>query len=114
MIVKNGLLLCIGAFSSTLYAQSHLTLEQRISQLEERLIAAEKRAGVAEAEIKTLKNKPAENNKINTDITNNKNTSEFIFNQKSKLKFYGDVEFNLDSASRTGSLTSLKQMRIRN
>ena len=59
MIVKNGLLLCIGAFSSTLYAQSHLTLEQRISQLEERLIAAEKRAGVAEAEIKTLKNKPA-------------------------------------------------------
>lgn len=42
MIVKNGLLLCIGAFSSTLYAQSHLTLEQRISQLEERLIAAEK------------------------------------------------------------------------
>ncbi|WP_279204741.1 carbohydrate porin [Obesumbacterium proteus] len=108
MIVKNGLLLCIGAFSSSLYAQSHLTLEQRISQLEERLIAAEKRAGIAEAEIKTLKNKPAENNKINTDITNNKNTSEFIFNQKSKLKFYGDVEFNLDSASRTGSLTSLK------
>ncbi|TBM14205.1 porin [Hafnia paralvei] len=108
MIVKNRLLLCIGAFSSSLYAQSHLTLEQRISQLEERLIAAEKRAGAAEAEIKTLKNKPAENNKINTDITNNKNTSEFIFNQKSKLKFYGDVEFNLDSASRTGSLTSLK------
>lgn len=108
MIVKNRLLLCIGAFSSSLYAQSHLTLEQRISQLEERLIAAEKRAGVAEAEIKILKNKPAENNKINTDITNNKNTSEFIFNQKSKLKFYGDVEFNLDSASRTGSLTSLK------
>jgi len=109
MIVKNGLLLCIGAFSSSLYAQSHLTLEQRISQLEERLIAAEKRAGIAEAEIKILKNKPAENNKINTDITNNKNTSEFIFNQKSKLKFYGDVEFNLDSASRTGSLTSLKK-----
>lgn len=42
MIVKNRLLLCIGAFSSSLYAQSHLTLEQRISQLEERLIAAEK------------------------------------------------------------------------
>lgn len=108
MNVKNGLLLCIGAFSSTLYAQSPLTLEQRISQLEERLIAAENRAGRAEEEIKKLKGKPTDNNKINTDITKNKTSSEFIFNEKSKLKFYGDVEFNLDGASRTGSLTSLK------
>jgi hypothetical protein len=34
-------------------------------------------------------------------------------NDYGELKFYGDVEFNMDGASRTGSLTSVKPALIK-
>ncbi len=35
-------------------------------------------------------------------------------NDYGELKFYGDVEFNMDGASRTGSLTSVKTSANKN
>lgn len=109
MKMKIGLSLGIGIFSGSLCAQSSLTLEQRLFQLEQRVIAAERRADNAEAEIKKLKHIPEPVKKsVETTVAKNKSVPVITLNNNSELKFYGDVEFNLDSASRTGSLTSIK------
>lgn len=108
MKISVGLALCAGIFPVTLFAQASLTIDQRFALLEQRLHNAEKRADYAESEMKKLKNTtintplpPAEKEKTAAPAT-------LILNSNADIKFYGDVEFNADAASRTGSLTSIK------
>lgn len=110
-----GLATCAGLFSASVFAQSSLTTEQRFALLEQRLQEAEKRADRAEAEIAKLKAIPdaAHENKIEASSQNSP-PQLALKNNDAELKFYGDVEFNLDAASRTGSLTSLKTSSDKN
>ncbi|MBN0537741.1 carbohydrate porin, partial [Pseudomonas aeruginosa] len=72
--------------------------------MEQRLKATEARAASAEAEIKTLKGQQ----QAATVARAAPASPRLQLNDNGELKFYGDVEFNLDGASRTGSLTSVK------
>ena len=99
----------VGCFLTSLYlpqamAQAPLSLEERLAQMEQRLKATEARAASAEAEIKTLKGQQ----QATTVARAAPATPRLQLNDNGELKFYGDVEFNLDGASRTGSLTSVK------
>ncbi|CAK9886088.1 MAG: hypothetical protein XXXJIFNMEKO3_02512 [Candidatus Erwinia impunctatus] len=117
---------CACLTSGHLYA-APLTTEQRLALLEERLQAAESRADKAEAEIAQLTRQNGASTKPTTSATNTPSASTakplvvavteqqgstpkamLKVGENSELKFYGDVEFNMDGASRTGSLTSLK------
>ncbi len=111
---KIGLMLCVSVFSGPAYSQSSLTVDQRFALLEQRLQSAEMRADKAEAEIVKLKQRPI--SVENRDVAANKSEREPVIklNKDASLKFYGDVEFNLDGASRTGSLTSLKTSANKN
>lgn len=91
-------------FTPAALAQAPLSLEARLLQMEQRLKATEQRAASAEAEIRALKQAkatphapPAAPEKPVLQLSN-----------ESEIKFYGDVEFNMDGGSRTGSLTSVK------
>ncbi len=85
-------------------AQAPLSLEERLAQMEQRLKATEQRAASAEAEIKTLKGQQAPATVASVAPAK----PALQLNDYGELKFYGDVEFNMDGASRTGSLTSVK------
>ncbi|KAB7897504.1 porin [Rouxiella sp. S1S-2] len=111
---KIGLMLCVSVFSGTAYSQSSLTVEQRFALLEQRLQSAEMRADKAEAEIVKLKQRPIEVKSSTVAANKNESESMIKLNKDASLKFYGDVEFNLDGASRTGSLTSLKTSANKN
>lgn len=73
--------------------------------MEQRLKAIEEWVDSANTEIRTLKG-------LATPTATVASTAPvkaaLQLNDYGELKFYGDVEFNLDSASRTGSLTSVK------
>ncbi|HBR1297853.1 TPA: carbohydrate porin [Klebsiella pneumoniae] len=85
-------------------AQSSLSLEERLAQMEQRLKATELRAANAEAEIRELKTPT-----VTPAVTHATATTPTLqLTGNTDLKFYGDVEFNMDGASRTGSLTSVK------
>ncbi|MEF3099766.1 raffinose porin [Raoultella ornithinolytica] len=99
----------VGCFLTSLFtplanAQEPLTLEERLAQMEQRLQETEQRATSAEAEIRALKRqeKPA------VAASNAAAKPALQVNDYGELKFYGDVEFNMDGASRTGSLTSVR------
>lgn len=91
-------------FSGAVCAQQTLSLEERLAQMENRLKATEARAASAEAEIRALKRQDAPRAVAASAPV--KPTLQV--NDTDELKFYGDVEFNMDGASRTGGLTSLK------
>ncbi|RWR03276.1 porin [[Pantoea] beijingensis] len=97
-------------FSSVVCAQDKLSLEDQLAQIENRLKATEARAARAEAEIQTLKQQQISHMAVSPAPA--KNTLQV--NHTDELKFYGDVEFNMDSASRTGGLTSLKTSANKN
>src|SRR5690606_33506911 len=97
-------------FSSAVYAQDTLSLEARLAQMENRLKATEARAASAEAEIRTLKQQQAPRAVASTAPVK----PSLQVNNTDELKFYGDVEFNMDGASRTGGLTSLKTSANKN
>lgn len=104
-----GLAAFASLFSASVFAKSTLTDEQRFALLEKRLLEAEKRADKAEAQIENLKKISGVNSGDNfISSSQNNSPSLSLKNNDAELKFYGDVEFNLDAASRTGSLTSLK------
>lgn len=114
MKISVGLTLCAGMLPATLFAQTSLTVEQRFALLEQRLQNAEKRADYAESEMMKLKNNmikhtPAPAAKQKTSVP-----EKLIVNNNTDLTFYGDVEFNADAASRTGSLTSIKTSTSKN
>jgi len=105
----------VGCFLTSLFtplanAQEPLTLEERLAQMEQRLKATEQRASSAEAEIRALKRQETPTAVASTAPA--KPTLQL--NDYGELKFYGDVEFNMDGASRTGSLTSVKTSANKN
>ncbi|MEL9736696.1 carbohydrate porin [Escherichia coli] len=85
-------------------AQENLSLEERLAQMESRLKVTEARAASAEAEIRALKRQDAPRAVASAAPAK----PSLQVNDTDELKFYGDVEFNMDGASRTGGLTSLK------
>lgn len=107
-------------FLPEVQAQEPLSLEARLAQMEQRLKATEERAAKAEAEIRALKQTAPPPPVIVNDAT--QQTVSVVtpakptlqLNDYGDLKFYGDVEFNMDSASRTGSLTSIKTSANKN
>ncbi len=102
--------------SGAMAATQESELEQRLNQLEQRLAAAEKRAASAEAEIQQIKATPAPVT-APIAVVSEQSTSSKSDNQSPKLtltgygdlKIYGDVEVNMDAASRSNGLTSMRR-----
>ena len=106
----------IGCFLTSLFtplasAQVPLSLEERLAQMEQRLKATEQRAASAEAEIRALK---SQEEPTATMASAAPVKPALQLNDYGELTFYGDVEFNMDGASRTGSLTSVKTRSDKN
>ncbi|AYN28797.1 porin [Buttiauxella sp. 3AFRM03] len=111
-----GLTISTGALAANKSTSSDL--EQRLNQLEQRLIAAEQRAATAEAEIQQIKTtpKPAQTT-APVQVVSEQSVNDKADNQSPKLsltgygdlKIYGDVEFNMDAASRSNGLTSVRR-----
>ncbi|WP_434670966.1 carbohydrate porin (plasmid) [Klebsiella sp. B345] len=96
-----GIIFCLYPFH--IYAETSHNIEERLSLLEQRVTDAENK----EADKTTQSVKPMQA----TDTTADKKsllTKELQLTGLTDIKFYGDVEFNMDTASRTGSLTSVR------
>ncbi|HHA0004563.1 carbohydrate porin [Klebsiella michiganensis] len=118
--------LAIGAImSSNVIAAKNNTsadIDQRLAQLEQRLINAEQRAADAEAQIQTLKQQqttpaktaPAVKVDAAEPVAPGATPTKLTLSGYGDLKFYGDVEFNMDGASGSGSLTSVKTSSNKN
>ena len=109
----------VGCLISSLFipaadAQQTLSLEERLAQMEQRLKATEQRAENAEAEIRELKHEERSMAKSSAPAPATVAAPALAVNKDVDLKFYGDVEFNMDGASRTGSLTSVKTSANKN
>jgi len=113
-----ALLVGIAVSGSALASGSAISLEARMAQLQQRLQQAEARADTAEKQIQLLKKqdvkreqeiasvKEATPVEVKADgISKNK---PLTLNGFDNLKLYGDVEFNIDGASRTGQLISAR------
>lgn len=91
-------------------------LEQRLQQAELRAQTAEKRATAAEQRAQRLEQRTLTTEQQTERVAQRTATlesqtpaaSNLKLNDFGELKLYGDVEFNLDGASRSGQLTSLK------
>ena len=134
MNTKISLLALLVALPFSTFAKSELTIEQRFEQLEKRLQIAEQRANKAEAEIAKIKKTPAPASTHSDDtqqasVSKNaiaaapvqhaepatKSVSSFLSTGKDvELKFYGDVEYNMDVASKKGQLTSVRSSSDKN
>lgn len=96
-------------------AHSTPTLEEKLAQLEARLEKAESRAEKAEAQIEQLQQHQtvAAKNPSTVVVESAEPVTasappKLTLSGYGDIKFYGDVEFNMDAASRSGALTSLK------
>ena len=119
MKVNYMALIMSGLFSSGLWAaaNNHPTdIEKRLAQLEQRVINAEQRAADAEAKIQTLtrqqnvvaKSTPTVKVESAEPVAPGAEPTTLTLSGYGDIKFYGDVEFNMDGASSSGSLTSVK------
>ncbi len=118
LIVTPGLMLSASVLASPANSiEARLdALEQRLQQAEQRAAQAEARATIAEQRAQRLEQHAIETKQQATQVAQsitsleNKalSTSNLKLNDFGDLKLYGDVEFNLDGASQTGQLTSLK------
>ncbi|HBW4930392.1 TPA: carbohydrate porin [Klebsiella pneumoniae] len=119
MKVNYMALIMSGLFSSGLWAaaNNHPTdIEKRLAQLEQRVINAEQRAADAEAKIQTLtrqqnvvaKCTPTVKVESAEPVAPGAEPTTLTLSGYGDIKFYGDVEFNMDGASSSGSLTSVK------
>ncbi len=116
MKVKYLALVISALFSSTSMAASNNStadIEQRLSRLEQRLIKAEQRANEAEAQIKKLTTPQSavpQNTPSTTVVsaTPGGELTKLKLSGYGDIKMYGDVEFNMDAASKSGSLSSVK------
>jgi len=110
------LALIVSAFCTTgaIAANNTQQLEEKLAQLEARLENAENRATQAEAQIEALEKKQqtatAQNpvSVVATEPAAAAAEPKLTLSGYGDLKFYGDVEFNMDAASKSGSLTSMK------
>lgn len=92
------------------------SLEQRLQQAEQRVQQAEARAASAEQRAQLLEQRTVKTEQQTVQVAQRTATlektaapaSQLKLNNFGDLKLYGDVEFNLDGASRSGQLTSLK------
>lgn len=107
------LALVVGAcFSHNLWA-ANTAIEQRLAELEQRVINAEQRAADAESQIRSLRQQqvaaaPTVQVQSAEPSASTENPPKLTLSGFSDIKFYGDVEFNMDAASRSGSLTSTR------
>ena len=111
--IAMGLSLITG---SAVAKNNHLTLEQRMEQLEARLAAAENRATVAEEQVRNLQTQQdAAIQAAQTSVAvksvapaaeskKNMTAPELKLTGYGDLKIYGDVEFNMDAESKRGLL----------
>lgn len=111
--IAMGLSLITG---SAVAKNNHLTLEQRLEQLEARLAAAENRATVAEGQVRNLQTQQdAAIQGAQTSVAvksvapaaeskKNMTAPELKLTGYGDLKIYGDVEFNMDAESKRGLL----------
>lgn len=118
--------LAIGAFlsSGAIAAKdnNNADINQRLVQLEQRLIHAEQRAADAEAQIQILKKGQTSSMqatptiKVDTiePVAPGTNPTKLTLSGYGDIKLYGDVEFNMDGASGSGSLTSVKTTSSKN
>lgn len=111
------LALIISAFCTTgaMAAKETGQLENKLAQLEARLEKAESRAAKAEAQIQALEQQRIGVTSYpvvveSTEPAAGQAAPKLTLSGYGDIKFYGDVEFNMDAASRTGSLTSVKNV----
>ncbi len=125
MKLKYVALAISAAMSSGLLAaedNNTVDINQRLAQLEQRLMQAEQRANAAEAQIQALQqqqvvvasNAPSVKVEAATPVTAGKTPSKLTLSGYGDIKMYGDVEFNMDGASGSGSLTSVKTSASKN
>ncbi|MGX5148723.1 carbohydrate porin, partial [Enterobacter hormaechei] len=97
MVVLVGAL-CSGSLFA---AQSATSVDEKLAQLEAQIEALKQQQAASQqaAPVVVQSEKP-----VNKDAPPKLTLSGF-----GDIKFYGDVEFNMDAASKTGSLTSVKQ-----
>ncbi|PBI80273.1 raffinose porin [Rahnella sp. BIGb0236] len=113
-----ALLVGLAVSAPALAAGSSASLEARMAQLEQRLQQAEARAETAEKQIQQLTKQDV---KREQEIASVKEATPvevkqdgiskdklLTLNGFDNLKLYGDVEFNVDGASRSGQLTSIR------
>lgn len=98
---------------SNLWAANNSTIEQRLAELEQRVIRAEQRATDAESQVQSLQQQqvaaaPTVKVESAEPVAAGANPPKLTLSGFSDIKFYGDVEFNMDAASRSGSLTSMR------
>ncbi len=113
-----ALLVGIAVSGSAMAAGSSASLEARMAQLEERLQQAEARAESAEKQIQQLKKQDVkreqeiasvkESTPVEVKTDGISKDKLLTLNGFDNLKLYGDVEFNVDGASRSGQLISAK------
>lgn len=109
--------------SGAALAASNISIEDRLNALEQRLQQAEQRAQQAEARANSAEQRAQQLEQRTTKTEQQTQQvaqqtaaleskrdapSTLKLNDFGDLKLYGDVEFNLDGASRSGQLTSLK------
>ncbi len=102
----------VSVFPFSAGAETSLSdIEARLNSLEKRAAEAEARAVAAEKKAERLESLMAQNTAPagNTDKGNTSGFSNIVSadNGKGSLKLYGDVEFNIDAASRKGQITSM-------
>ncbi|VUS48357.1 carbohydrate porin [Klebsiella spallanzanii] len=125
MKIKYMALAISAIMSSNVIAAKNSTsvdIDQRLAQLEQRLIHAEQRAADAEAQIQTLKQQqttaaktaPAVKVDAAEPVAPGAAPTKLTLSGYGDLKLYGDVEFNMDGASGSGSLTSVKTSSSKN
>ncbi|WP_411900483.1 carbohydrate porin, partial [Salmonella enterica] len=94
------LALIIGAcFSHNLWPANNITIEQRLAELEQRVVNAEKRASDADAQIRSLKQQqvaatPTVIVQSAAPIASEKTPPKLTLSGCSDIKFYGAVECN--------------------
>ena len=96
MVVLVGAL-CSGSLFA---AQSATSVDEKLAQLEAQIEALKQQQAASQqaAPVVVQSEEP-----VNKDAPPKLTLSGFGY-----IKFYGDVEFNMDAASKTGSLTSVK------
>ncbi|WP_336369416.1 carbohydrate porin [Rahnella perminowiae] len=123
-ITTLALLVGLAVSAPALAASSSASLEARMAQLEQRLQQAEARAETAEKQIQQLTKQDV---KREQQIASVKEATPvevkqdgiskdklLTLNGFDNLKLYGDVEFNVDGASRSGQLTSVRTQDNKN
>ena len=110
MYIKTLALLVSACYPMSLLASTPtVSVEEKLAQLESRLASAEARAAKAESQIADLQQ---EKNASPVSVVSAEPPSEpapkLTLSGYGDIRFYGDVEFNMDAASRSNSLTSMR------